>query len=92
MPFSFRLDPATAARIRRLARQTGQSRSGVVREAVAKYDAREDPKAKTREPSALDVVRDFVGVVSSDGAQFSTNTHEKYRARLKQKHRGGRSR
>jgi predicted transcriptional regulator len=39
MPFSLRLDPDTEARIRRLADDTGQSRSAAVREAVARYAA-----------------------------------------------------
>jgi hypothetical protein len=37
MPMSIRLDPETKARIQKLARGAGKSRSWVVREAVAAY-------------------------------------------------------
>jgi Arc/MetJ-type ribon-helix-helix transcriptional regulator len=89
MPFSFRLDYATAAKIRRLAKATGQSRSDVVREAVARWG--DDEQKPTGTPqSALDVFRSFAGIISTNGAQLSTNTHATYRDLLKAKHRGRR--
>lgn len=84
MPFSFRLDPDTEARIRRLARSTGRSRSAVVREAVSRYDAAEVSRFKFDE-TALDRLRAFVGIVSTDRQQ-SIDTHAKYRAALRAKH------
>lgn len=85
MAFSFRLDPATAARIRRLSKLKGWSQSDVVREAVAVYG---DPApASTAFDSILDRLRPYAGTVTSGGAQLSTGTHDKYRALLARKRR-----
>jgi predicted transcriptional regulator len=85
MPFSFRLDRETEAIIRRLASKTGWSRSQVVREAVAHY--RVIPEVAAASPSALDRVRAYVGVVDTGGAQYSRDTHAKYRELLRRKRR-----
>jgi predicted DNA-binding protein len=84
MPFSFRLDPETEAKIRRLAAKSGKSRSMVVREAVEKYAA-EDEEASARGPTAYDRLKPYIGSISSGGKNHSQNTHEKYRALLKKK-------
>ena len=89
MPFSFRLDPETEARIRRLAKTTGRSRSAVVRDAMAQYVAATVAEAKF-DRTVLDRVRPFVGVIST-GQELSTDTHLKYRRALERKHRGRRS-
>jgi predicted DNA-binding protein len=91
MPFSFRLDARTAALIRRLAKTTGQSRASIVREAVVRYGEDAGAPAKTAE-SALDLLRPYLGFVSTGGAQFSTDTHAKFAASLEQKRRARRSR
>lgn len=83
MPFSFRLDPETEARIRRLASKTGQSRSSVVREAVARYAVEEESAPK--EQTAYDRLKPYIGKISTGGRNYSQNTHAKYRALLKQK-------
>ena len=91
MPFSFRLDARTAALIRRLAKTTGQSRASIVREAVVRFG---EDSAATRqaEESALDLLRPYLGVVSTGGAQLSTDTHAKFAASLEQKRRARRTR
>jgi predicted DNA-binding protein len=89
MAMSFRLDPETEAAIRRLVKQTGRSKSALVREAMAQYVA--GGSGVTTERSALDRLRGAVGVVSTD-RQGSTDTHRKYRTALQHKHRGRRSR
>ena len=86
MPFSFRLDPETEARIRRLAKATGRSRSAVVRDAVSHYDSAAITTFKF-DQTALDRLRPFVGVVSTDRQQ-SVDTHAKYRAALRRKTSG----
>ena len=91
MPFSLRLDPDTEERIRRLSADTGQSRSAVVREAVAHYSSVHEVNARTSE-SAYDRLKSFVGVVSTGAGDRSTDTHAKYRELLKRKHRAKRSR
>ena len=91
MPFSLRLDPDTEARIRRLSAETGQSRSALVREAVAQYSTGKEPDASARQ-SAFDRLKPFAGIVATGGAHGSTNTHAKYRALLRRKHRAKRPR
>lgn len=84
MPFSFRLDPETEAKIRRLAAKTGKSRSMVVREAVEKYVADEEVAPAKRE-TAYDRMKPYIGIASTGGKNYSQNTHEKYGALLKEK-------
>jgi predicted DNA-binding protein len=91
MPFSLRLDPDTEARIRRLSARTGQSRSAVVREAVAHYSAGQESGAAAGE-SAFDRLKPFAGIVATGGANLSTDTHARYRALLRRKHRAKRPR
>lgn len=91
MPFSLRLDPDTEARIRKLIATTGRSKADVVREAVAHY-AVEAEAAAPGETSAFDRLKPFIGVVSTGGADSSSDTHAKYRERLRRKHRGTRPR
>lgn len=91
MPFSLRLDPDTEARIRRLTARTGQSRSAVVREAVAHYASGQEPDAAA-DASAFDRLKPFAGIVATGGANLSTDTHAKYRALLRRKHRATRPR
>jgi predicted DNA-binding protein len=89
MPFSFRLDPETEAHIRRLSAETGRSRSAVVREAVARYSA--TSQQHRRDQSAFDRLKAY-GTVNSGGANYSVETHKKYREALRQKYRAKRSR
>ena len=89
MPFSVRLDPETEAKIRHLVRVTGRSKSDVIREAVAHYEPGVDDRSGSA--SAFDRVRPFLGVVATGGAQYSTDTHAKYRARLRPARRGSSS-
>jgi len=81
MPFSFRLDARTAAKIRRLARARGWTQSAVVREAIAEYGEPADaaPTSSLRERLAP-----YIGTISTN-QQLSTNTHAKYRAALERK-------
>ena len=91
MPFSLRLDADTQARIRRLTASTGRSKSDVVRDALSHYAlARE--AVPVAGASAFDRLRPFVGVIGCGTAQYSRDTHAKYRARLQHQHRARRSR
>ena len=91
MPFSLRLDPDTEAKIRHLSAVLGRSKSEVVREAVARY-APDHESAPVPGASAFDRLKPYAGIVHTDGANFSRNTHAKYRALLRRKHRGRRAR
>jgi predicted DNA-binding protein len=86
MPYSFRLDPDTEARIRRLSADTGKSRASVVREAVARYYAAREGNAAPA-ASAYDRLKAFVGVVRGGTANLSSGTDARYRASLRRKHR-----
>ena len=86
MPFSVRFDPGTEARIRRVSVATGRSKSEVVRAAVAQYARnREFPPARGQ--SAFDRLKPFIGIVQTRGANYSKDTHAKYRSLLGRKHR-----
>lgn len=91
MPFSLRLDPDTEAKIRRLSATMGRSKSEVVREAVARFAPWFDT-APDRGESAYERLRPYVGIVRTGGANYSRETHTKYRALLKRRRRERRSR
>ena len=91
MPFSLRLDPKTEATIRRLSAATSRSKSQVVREAVAHYAA-EGHLPKAAEQSTFDRLKPFIGTISTGGANYSKDTHRKYRDVIRRKHRARRSR
>jgi predicted DNA-binding protein len=91
MPFSLRLDPDTEAKIRRLSATTGRSKADVVREAVARYAPDADAES-AHGTSAFDRLKPFIGVVSTGGANYSRQTHAKYRALLRRKQRARRPR
>lgn len=90
MPFSFRLDPATARKIRRLAAATGRTKSAVVREAMEQYQAERRPAGEAE--SAYDRLKPFIGVVRFGDAQYSRDTHTKVRAAVAAKRRARRPR
>ena len=91
MPFSLRLDPDTEAKLRKLTAATGRSKSAVVREAVAQYAPDRDAAPAPGE-SAFDRLKPFIGAISTGGANYSKQTHAKYRALLQRKHRARRPR
>lgn len=78
MPFSVRLDPHTEAVIERLARQSGKSRSSVVREAVAHYAAGEDTRT-----TAYERLEPLIGVVHSGRTDLSQQTGRRFTDLLK---------
>jgi hypothetical protein len=92
MPFSFRLDPETAALIRRIARNRKWSQSAVVREAVSHYGAAASAGATAPLASAFDRLSAYAGIVNTGGANLSRDTHEKFNALLERKRRARRSR
>jgi predicted DNA-binding protein len=86
MPFSVRLDPETESMIDRLARESGKSRSFVVREAVVRYVSAVDS-----EKSAYERLKPLVGASRSGRRDGSQQTGRKFGALLKQQ-RGKRAR
>jgi Arc/MetJ-type ribon-helix-helix transcriptional regulator len=61
MALTVRLDPKAEQTLNRLAKRRGLSRSDVVREALARYEAAEVSHAATRRP--YDAWVDIIGVV-----------------------------
>ena len=91
MPFSFRLDPETAALIRRMARRRNWSQSALVREAVAHYGSAEPDGVSAPLASAFDRLAAYAGVVNTGGANLSNDTHSKFREHLERTRRDRRS-
>ena len=77
--------------IRRYADATGRTKGAVVREALELFMAAEAQQLKFAR-TTFDRLRPHVGSISSGGAQFSTDTHEKYRDAVIRKTRARSSR
>ena len=91
MPLSVRLTPKTEGAVKRLARQTNQSRSAVVREAIAVLErALAAPGA--RQPRPWDALAHLIGAADSGGNRLSEDTGERFRALLRQKAHARRTR
>lgn len=89
MPLSVRLDPATESKVNRLARQRRQSKSSIVREALAAYESAGDVSVP-RTP--WDALAPFIGVAHSGGSDRSERTGEGFRALVTKKAGARRSR
>jgi predicted transcriptional regulator len=81
MPFSVRFDPETEALIERLARTRGQTRSSVVREAVARYAAEEDDQT-----TLYDRIKPYIGTIRSGRSDLSQHTGRKVAELLRKRH------
>jgi predicted DNA-binding protein len=82
-----RLDVPTETTLKRLAARRGQTKSEVIRDAIARLAQEE-----TELPSAYHRLRPFVGIVDSGGRQLSTDTGRKVRELLEARHRARRTR
>lgn len=91
MPISVRLDSITESRIKRLAHQTRQTKSQVVRGAIALYDQQNNANQKKR-VTAYDRLAHLIGVAEGGDRRLSENTGEKFLALLRTTHRARRSR
>lgn len=91
MPISVRLDDRTERVVRRLARQTGRTRSDVIRQAIAVLE-RQEATASAATPTAHERMAHLIGGVGSGGARLSEETGEKFRKLLEVKHRARRAR
>jgi predicted transcriptional regulator len=87
MPMSVRLDRETEARIRRMARLAGRSKSWVVREAVAAYSV---SASATRTP--YEALARFVGAGETGETDLSDRTGERFAELAAKKARARRSR
>jgi Arc/MetJ-type ribon-helix-helix transcriptional regulator len=81
-----RLDVPTEAALKRLAARRGQTKSEVIRDAIARLAEEEG------EPlSAYHRLEPFIGVFDSGGEQLSTETGRRFREILEEKRRARRS-
>jgi hypothetical protein len=91
MAFSIRLDPETEAAISRMARRGKQTKSSVVREAIASYQ-RARASAEAGPGSVFEALAPFIGVTDSGGSRRSEHTGEGFRAIVGAKARARRPR
>ena len=90
MPLSVRLDPRTEGIVARLARRRRQTRSAVVREAIAAFE-REPAATPSSGATAWDAIAHLVGAADSRGDRLSENTGERFRALVQKKARARRT-
>lgn len=77
-----RLDPKTRATLERLAETRGQTKSDVIRDAIANLS--DDDRLSA---SAFDRLQPFVGVADSGGRNLSQDTGRRFREILEAKRR-----
>lgn len=80
MPTSVRLDAETQGLIARLARETGRSRSQVIRDAIHLLARSEVGDKRSRGPYAA--IAHLLGCADSGGMKLSERTGEKFRQLL----------
>lgn len=76
---SVRLDTKTEAQLRRLAVERGQTRSEVIRDAIAGL------AGEIGEGTALAALRPYCGIADSGGLQLSTGTGRRLRRVLEER-------
>lgn len=89
MPLSVRLDPETRSALERVARASGQSRSSIIREALARYLA--TLEAESEDASAHERLSEFIGCVDSGGSRRSRATGRGFRRLLEERARARRA-
>jgi hypothetical protein len=87
MPMSVRLDRETEARIRKMARLAGRSKSWIVREAVAAYTV--EPSASRR---PAEILAPFIGIGGTGHTELSERTGERFTEIVAKKARARHSR
>lgn len=81
-----RLDVPTEAALKRLTARRGQTKSEVIRDAIALLAEEEGEQL-----SAYDRLRPFIGIIDSGGKQLSTDTGRRFRELLEEGRRARRS-
>jgi Arc/MetJ-type ribon-helix-helix transcriptional regulator len=80
MRVTARLDVRTDAALKRLSARRGQSKSEVIRDAIARLAEEEEQR-----PSAYDRFQPFIGIVEGGDPKLSENTGKRLRELLEQK-------
>lgn len=81
-----RLDVKTETALRRLTLRRGQTKSEVIRDAIARLAGEEDEPVM-----AVQKLQSFIGLVDSGGRQLSERTGQKLRELLEERRRARRS-
>jgi Arc/MetJ-type ribon-helix-helix transcriptional regulator len=81
-----RLDVSTEATLKRLAARRGQTKSEVIRDAIAHL-----AEVEGEQISAYDRLQSFIGIIDSGGQQLSTETGKRLRQILEERQRARRS-
>lgn len=81
-----RLDVKSEVALKRLSMRRGQTRSEVIRDAIARLAEEEDPQT-----SAYERLQPFIGVVDGGDPRLSENTGKRLRELLENKQRARRS-
>jgi hypothetical protein len=76
MPTSVRLDTKTERIVERLARQKGQTKSQVIREAIAFAATRETRRPDPRKP--YEAIKHLIGIAHGGPPDLSERTGEKF--------------
>ncbi len=80
MPLSVRVDPKTERTLERLARTKGQTKSEVIREAIAALAQDNDGAATAKRP--YEMIQDLIGCVKGGPPDLSVRTGEKFQRLL----------
>ena len=81
-----RLDVKSEAALKRLSARRGQTKSEVIRDAIARLAEEEN-----EQPSAYERLRPFIGIVAEGDPQLSEGTGKRLREILENKQRARRS-
>jgi hypothetical protein len=82
-----RLDPETARALERVARETGQTKSEVIREAITELAARRRAGPKPAGP--YDIAMDLIGIARGGPPDLSLRTGDAFRRLLLRKRNKG---
>jgi Arc/MetJ-type ribon-helix-helix transcriptional regulator len=82
MPTSVRLDDQSEARLRRLARVTGKSKSALIRDAIERLDRDVEESA---ELTVFEQIGGSIGLISRGPGERASRSEELLRARFREK-------
>jgi len=82
-----RLDTELETTLERLARQRGQTKSDVIRDAIEHLAREQEASGAT----ALERLRPFIGIADSGGRELSRQTGRRFREMLEERRRASRS-
>jgi predicted transcriptional regulator len=91
VPLSVRLDSKTENVVKRLARERNQTRSHVIREAIAAFERDQTTESRSA-PGPWEALAHLVGVADSGGQRLSERTGDRFTVLLRTKARARRTR